>query len=321
LRLGRALPGRQLAAAVAQAERFLLASVLLSTSLSNPCRSISLLLPPAQRPTPVNPYRTSAPPADAPQPHPDTNPSSDHPNDARRRGAPPLPLRAPVEILVPAILHHPAAILCVPGRLTSLRICPTSLRANPSPCPRASGATACHGCRCPCSPWAAIISPSPLSSTPCRASPLPTGAPQPHPGANPSPDRPTDVHRRPSSAAASASPSTQPSSSSHPSPITLAGPHHLEEAPGPPHRASSTPSMPKHRHRDEARLPPPPGAEHRGRPASDHPSSTRTPPEVHLHFFVLLHPWPLAAADPFHRNAAAFVLPSLPPTRDLITSI
>jgi hypothetical protein len=44
--------------------------------------------------------------------------------------------------------------------------------------------TRCHGRRRPCSPWAAIISPSPFSSTPCRASPLPTGAPQPHPSAN-----------------------------------------------------------------------------------------------------------------------------------------
>jgi hypothetical protein len=123
--------------------------------------------------------------------------------------------------------------------------------------------TRCHGRRRPCSPWAAIISPSPLSSTPCRASPLPTGAPRPHPSANPSPDRPTDVHRRPSSAAASASPSTRPSSSSHRSPITLAGLHHLEEAPRPPHRASLTPSMPEHRRRDQARPPPallrPPG--------------------------------------------------------------
>jgi hypothetical protein len=334
---------------VAQAKRFLLASVLLSTSLSNPCRSISLLLPPAQRPkhrtsrpflffffgepsspwavvpqprpTPVKPCRTSAPPADAPQPHPDTNPSSDHPNDARRRGAPPPPPRALVEILVPAILRRSAAILCIPGRLASLRICPTSLRANPSPCPCASGATACHGRRRPCSPWAAIISPSPLSSTPCRASPLPTGAPRPHPGANPSPDHPTDVHHRPSSTAASASPSTRPSSSSHPLPITLAGPHHLEEAHGPPHRASSTRSMPEHHYRDQARPPLPPGAELHGQPASDHPSSTRTPPEVHLHFFVLLHPWPLVAGDPFHRNAAAFFLHSVPPTKDLIASI
>jgi hypothetical protein len=31
--------------------------------------------------------------------------------------------------------------------------------------------TRCHGCCRPYSPWAAIISPSPLSSTPCRASP------------------------------------------------------------------------------------------------------------------------------------------------------
>jgi hypothetical protein len=92
-----------------------------------------------------------------------------------------------------------------------------------------------------------------LLDPPCRASPLPTGAPRLHPGANPSPDRPTDVHRRPSSAAASASPSTRPSSSSHPSPITLVGLHHLEEAPGPPHRASLTPSMPEHRRRDQAR--------------------------------------------------------------------
>jgi hypothetical protein len=116
--------------------------------------------------------------------------------------------------------------------------------------------TRCHGRRRPCSPWAAIISPSPLSSTPYRASAFPTGAPQPHPGANPSPDRPTDVHRRPSFVAASASPSTRPSSSSHPSPITVAGLHHLEEAPGPPHRTSSTSSMPEHRHRDQARPPP-----------------------------------------------------------------
>jgi hypothetical protein len=54
-------------------------------------------------------------------------------------------------------------------------------------------ATRCHGCRRPYSPWAAIISPSPLSSTPCRASPLPTGAPRSHPGANPSLDGPTGV--------------------------------------------------------------------------------------------------------------------------------
>jgi hypothetical protein len=112
--------------------------------------------------------------------------------------------------------------------------------------------TTCHGYRRPCSPWAAIISPFPLSSTPCQASPLSTGAPRPHPGANPSLDHPTDVHRRPSSAAASASPSTQPSSSSHPLLITLAGLHHLEEAPGPPHRVPSTPSMSEHRRRDQS---------------------------------------------------------------------
>jgi hypothetical protein len=36
------------------------------------------------------------------------------------------------------------------------------------------------------------------------------------------------------------------------------------------------------------------------------------PPKVHLHFFVLLHPWPLAASDPLRRNAAAFFLSSVP---------
>jgi hypothetical protein len=136
--------------------------------------------------------------------------------------------------------------------------------------------TRCHGRRRPCSSWAAIISPSLLSSTPCRASPLPTGAPRPHPGANPSPDRPTDVHRRPFSAAASASPPTRPSSNSHPSPITPVGPHHLEEAPGPPHRASSTPSMPEHHRRNQA---PPPPAFHRPPRLQPSPSkgSSRAP--------------------------------------------
>jgi hypothetical protein len=42
------------------------------------------------------------------------------------------------------------------------------------------------------------------------------------------------------------------SSSSYPSPITQARPHHLEEAPRPPHRASSTPSMPEHHRRGQA---------------------------------------------------------------------
>jgi hypothetical protein len=154
-------------------------------------------------------------------------------------------------------------------------------------------------------PLAALLAPLPSFSTSYRCSPTP-------PGANPSPDRPTDVRRRPSSAAASASPSTRPSNRSYPSPITPAGPHHLEEAPGPPHRASSTPSMPEHRHHDQARSPPP-EAELNGRPASDHPSSTRTPPEVHLHFLVLLHPWRLAAGDSLHRNAAASFLSSVFP--------
>jgi hypothetical protein len=97
--------------------------------------------------------------------------------------------------------------------------------------------------------------PLPALLDPCRTSPLPTGAPRSHPGANPSPDGPTDVRRRSSSIAASASPPTRPSSSSHPSPITPAGPHHLEEAPGPAHRASSTLNMPEHHRRDQA-LPP-----------------------------------------------------------------
>jgi hypothetical protein len=209
-------------------------------------------------------------------------------------------------ILLLLLLFKPANKLLFPCSRPPLPFLPSSASSNRT--------TACHDRRRPCSPWAAIISPSLLSSTPCRASPLPTGAPRPHPGANPSPDRPTDVHRRPSSAAASASPSTRPSSSSHPLPITLAGLHHLEEAPGPPYRASSTLNMPKHRHHDKARSLPP-EAELRGRPASDHPSSTRTLPEVHLYFLVLLHPWPLAAGDSLRRNAAASFLSSVFPNQ------
>jgi hypothetical protein len=150
-------------------------------------------------------------------------------------------------------------------------------------------ATRCHGCRRPCSPWAAIISPSLLSSTPCRASPLPTGAPRPHPSANPSLDRPTDVHRRPSSATASASPSTRPSSSSYPSPITPTGPRHLEEAPGPPHRASLTPAC-----RNITTVTKP----DRHRPSSSHPGFNRANPKVALVSLMLprlsllcLNPW------------------------------
>jgi hypothetical protein len=67
------------------------------------------------------------------------------------------------------------------------------------------------------------------------------------------------------------------------------------------------PSMPEHHRHDQARSPPP-EAELRGRPASDQPSSTQTPPEVHLYFLVLLHPWPLAASDSPRQNAAAFPL-------------
>jgi hypothetical protein len=39
--------------------------------------------------------------------------------------------------------------------------------------------------------------------------------------------------------------------------ITQAGPHHLKQALGPPHRASSTPSMLEHHRRGQARPPPP----------------------------------------------------------------
>jgi hypothetical protein len=87
-------------------------------------------------------------------------------------------------------------------------------------------------------------------------SPRRSEAPRSHPSANPSPDGPTDVRRRSSSVAASASPPTRPSSNSHTSLITLAGPHHLEEAPGLAHRASSTLNMPEHHCRDQAQLPP-----------------------------------------------------------------
>jgi hypothetical protein len=69
---------------------------------------------PQPRPAPINPCGTSAPPADAPQPHPDTSPSLDHPNDARRRGAPPPPLRVTVGSTPPAILRP----LQPPGKLS-----------------------------------------------------------------------------------------------------------------------------------------------------------------------------------------------------------
>jgi hypothetical protein len=52
-----ALPGRQLAAAVARTEHSLLASVLLSTASPTRAHPISLLFPPAQRPLNPNPRR------------------------------------------------------------------------------------------------------------------------------------------------------------------------------------------------------------------------------------------------------------------------
>jgi hypothetical protein len=81
----------------------------------------------------------------------------------------------------------------------------------------------------------------------------------------------------------------------------LASPQRTE-APGPLPGCSRPPE----RHRRH--LPPPPEAELRGRPASDHPSSTRTPPEVPLYFLVLLHHWPLVVSDSPRQNAAAFPL-------------
>jgi hypothetical protein len=45
------------------------------------------------------------------------------------------------------VVHVQRLLHFTPGRLASLRICSTFLRANPSSCPCARGATACHG-RC-----------------------------------------------------------------------------------------------------------------------------------------------------------------------------
>jgi hypothetical protein len=75
----------------------------------------------------------------------------------------------------------------------------------------------------------------------------------------------------------------------------LASPRRTE-APRPLPRRSR---LPERHHRYP---PPSPGAELRGRPASDHPSSTRTPPEVLLYFLMLLNPWPLDAGDRHRRK-------------------